>query len=170
MRRLGIAASSAALFGSVLLLPAATEAQNAAPGIPGYLDAATGRFTARSSFPAAGSGMAVTGSITVITNVAIDAALQKVPDQTITCMVDISTFDGVANNDVTGTNNVIRAGSRGTCTTTISFIWEVASTTKTMNIMVTVSTGFFGGAASYRSSTSTSIPITTKKLTVTLAL
>jgi hypothetical protein len=174
MKTLVLAAAGVALIGSVVLLPAATQAQNGSPGIPGFLDPRTGMFTARSSFPAGDAGVALTGSITVTTNVAIDTALQKVPDQTITCTVRISTNDAVASNSATGSNNVIRAGAKGTCTTTITFIWEVASTTKTMSLSVDVSTNNFGtDQVSHDASFSTSIPmipISTKKFTVTLAL
>jgi hypothetical protein len=173
-KTLVIAAAGAALFGSVALLPVATGAQNRPTGIPGFLDPSTGVFTARPSFPLAGAGISVSGSITVTTNVLIDAALQKVPDQTIMCTVNIATpfGDPVANNSATGTNFVIRAGTKGVCTTTITFIWEVASTTKNMNLTVSLSSGNFGtpGVTHNDSSITTSIPITTKKATVNLAL
>jgi hypothetical protein len=171
MKALLMAAAGAALFGSVALLPVATGAQNRTAGIPGFLDPSTGVFTARANFPAADAGVALTGSITVTTNVAIDAALQKAPDQTISCQVRISTSDAVAANSATGSNNVIRSGAKGTCTTTITFIWEVAPTTKTMSLFVDVSTGNFGtGQITHDANTFTSIPISTKKATVTLAL
>jgi hypothetical protein len=171
MKSLHRAVAGAALFGSMLLLSAATEAQNP-PGIPGYLNPATGSFTARANFPAAGAGIAKTGSITVTTTVLIDPALQKVPDQTITCTVNISSFDTVASNTASGSNNVIRAGGKGTCTTTIGFIWEVASTTTKMNITVFVNTGNFGtGQVNHSTgSTTTSIPITTTRFALTLAV
>jgi hypothetical protein len=167
-----LAAAGVALIGSVVLLPAATEAQNGSPGIPGFLDPRTGMFTARSSFPQAAAGVALTGSIKVTTNVLIDTALQKVPDQTISCSVTISSFDAVADNTATGSNNVIRAGTKGTCTTTITFIWEVAPTTKNMNLTVSLSSGNFGtdGVIHDDSSMSTSIPISSKTATVNLAL
>jgi hypothetical protein len=164
-------AAGAALFSAALLLPAVTEAQNGPPGIPGLLDPATGVFTARANFPAAGAGVTRPGSITVTTNVAIDTALQKVPDQTISCSVTISANDTVAGNSATGSSNVIRAGAKGTCKTAITFIWEVASTTKNMTLQVFVSTGGFGtGQVIHQATFQTSIPISTKNQTVTLAL
>jgi hypothetical protein len=174
MKTLVLAAAGAALFGSVAVLPPATEAQNRPAAIPGVLDPSTGVFTARADFPLAGSGISVMGSITVTTNVLIDAALQKVPDQTITCTVNIATpfGDPVASNSATGTNFAIRSGTKGVCTTTITFIWEVASTTKNMNLTVSLSSGPFStpGVTHSDSSIATSIPITTKKFTVNLAL
>src|SRR5262249_38960268 len=170
MRTLRVAAAAAGLFGSVLLLPSTTEAQIPTPGIPGSLNPVTGTFTARANFPKAGSGVAVTGSITITTTVLIDAALQKTPDQVITCTVSISTADAVAGNSAGTSNNVIRAGAQGTCTSTISFIWEVASTTKTMFVTINVSTFGGTGQVGHSAGTSTTIPITAKTLTFTLAL
>jgi hypothetical protein len=171
MKFLAVMAGAVALLGSAILLPAATEAADPVSGVPGYLDPSTGIFTARANFDPGAAGKAVTGSIVVTTTVMIDAVLQKVPDQQISCSVSVSSGDSVASNSASGSNNVIRAGSKGTCTTTINFIWEVAGTTKNMNVFVSISTGNFGtGQVTHSASTSTSIPITTKKLAVTLAL
>jgi hypothetical protein len=171
MKTLLIAAAGAALVGSVALLPVATEAQNRPTGIPGFLDPSTGVFTARANFSGA-AGIARSGSITVTTKVAIDPALQKVPDQTISCSVQISSGDSVASNSATGSSNVIRSGANGTCTTTITFIWQIAPTTTKMFLAASVSTGSFStpGVSHFDSAIGTLIPITTKTATVNLAL
>lgn len=139
MRKFVVVSSAAALLSSVLLLPATTDAAGTAPGIAGFLDPATGIFTARPSLSTASAALKRTGSITVTTTVAIDSQIPA--DQPITCSVSLSGADESFSNSATGANNVIRSGSTGICKTTIFFVWEVSSASTTMAVSVTVSTG-----------------------------
>jgi hypothetical protein len=170
MKTLHVAAAAAALFGTVLLLSATTKAQNSAPGIPGYLDPATGRFTARANRPQSTTPTQVGGTITVTTTVFLDSTIPA--GLPITCSVTISTFDDVAFNSAGGSNLVTRAGTKATCITTITFLWEIdANLTKEMSLTVTVSAGAFG-TDQFRSASLENllIPLSTKSKSVTLAM
>jgi hypothetical protein len=170
MRTLRKAAAGAVLFGSMLLLPAATEAQHAAmPGIPGYLDPATGSFIARANLQPNAAAKQVGGTITVTTTVFLDSTIPA--GLPITCTVSIGTFDDVATNSAGGSNQVVRTGGKATCTTTITFLWEIDPVaTKAMGLGVSVSVGNFGTDQSRSVSTSISVPLSTKRKSVTLAM
>jgi hypothetical protein len=170
MRTLRIAAAAAVLVGSMLLLPDATEAQNAAHGIPGYLNPVTGSFTARANLPQSATPKQVGGTITVTTTVSLDSTIPA--GLPIFCSVSITTFDDVANNTAGGSNLVTRVGNKATCVTTITFLWEIdASVTTKMFLTVNVSVGNFGTDQSRSASLSSlMIPLSTKKKSVTLAM
>ncbi|HEY1300118.1 MAG TPA: hypothetical protein VGF07_06450 [Stellaceae bacterium] len=170
MKTLALAAVSAALFGAAALMPHATEA---AGGIAGVLDPATGTFTTRAALAPAAAALARTGTIIVTTTVQIDSAIT--PDQTITCSVNLSSFDSSFTNGASGTTNVIRNGKTGTCKTTIPYIWLVANASTTMTVQVSVSSsnGFSSGGISHNASHSFApfaVPNGTKSLVLTLAL
>lgn len=173
MKTFAIAAVGAALLGSVLVLPAATEAGSTGAGVAGFLDPTTGTFTAKAGLLAASAALARTGAITVTTTVQIDSAIPV--DQPITCTVSLSSGDVSFSNSASGTNNVVRTGSSGKCTTTIHYIWEVAAATTLMNVSVSISTGngFNTDGVSHNASSSFApfaVPNTAKSLAVTLAL
>src|SRR5262249_21233595 len=138
MKTIALSAAAAALFGSALLLPVPTEAQNASThGIPGYLDPTTGVFSpVVNSLPTAAT-LTRTGKVVVAVTVQIDSSIPK--DQQITCNVTIgsSDFPGITNG-ASSQSGVIRSGSSGKCTTTIPYIWIVANATTKMNVSVTV--------------------------------
>jgi hypothetical protein len=171
MRTLRVAAAAAGLFGSVLLALGTIEAQSAAL-VPGFMDPATGTFTVRPALVPSVAALTRTGAITVTTTLQIDSQIPA--DQTISCTVTVSSFDSAANNNAMGSNNVIRTGNLGKCTTTIHYIWLVASPATLMNVSVGVSTGnSFGGGISHGAGLSFSpfpVPNTAKSLTANLAL
>jgi hypothetical protein len=174
MKTFAMTAIGAALFGSALLLPIPTYAQSAAtPGIPGYLDPTTGVFKpVVSSLPTAAT-LTRTGKVVVTVTVQIDSSIPA--DQQITCSVSIgsSDFPGISNG-ASSESGVIRSGSSGKCTTTIPYVWIVASAATKMSVSVSVSTGEFTfGSVSHSASTSFpafSVPTGTKSLSVKVAL
>jgi hypothetical protein len=130
------------MFGSMLLLPAATEAQTA---------------------------VQVKSTIIVTTTVFLDSTIPA--GLPITCSVSVNSFDSVANNTAGGSNLVTRVGNKATCVTTITFLWEVASTTKTMLLTVNVGAGIFGTDQSRSTGISNvMIPLSTTRKSVTLAM
>lgn len=173
MKTVAVVAGAAALFASTLVLPVASDAAGPVAGIAGTLDPATGAFTARSNLAPAAAALQRTGSITVTTKVTIDL---KIPvDQPITCGVTLSSFDSSFTNSATGSNDVVRSGSTGTCTTTIFFVWEVSSASTTMSVSVNLSTGsgFSTDEVSHSAGFSFApfvVPNGSKSLSVALAL
>jgi len=170
MRPLRMAAAGAALFGSTLLLAAATEAQNAAPpGIPGYLNPVTGAFTARANLQPPATSAQVGSTITVTTTVSLDSTIPA--GLPITCSVTIMASDDVASNSAGGSNNVVRTGRKATCTTTITFLWEIDPTiTRMMSLSVSITAGTFGTDQSRFVSTFVSVPLRTRSKSLTLAM
>jgi hypothetical protein len=167
------AAAAAALFASALL-PIPTEAQNAtAPGIPGYLNPASGVFQPVLSSLPTEAALKRTGKIVVTVTVQLDSSIPA--DQQITCNVSIGSndFPGITNG-ASSESGVIRSGSSGKCTTTIPYVWLVKNAQTTMSVSVGVSTGSFAfGSVSRTASTSFSafpVPNSTKSLAVTVAL
>lgn len=164
--------SIAAAFVAGLVLPFAAQAAEPAKGIPGFLDPSAGAFAARPALVPALAPLFRTGTIVVTTTVVIDSAIPV--DQPIECQVFLSSSDASFFNTAFGTNNVVRSSSSGKCTTTINFIWKVASASTNMNVSVFVSTGNFGTpSVSHSASTSFApfpVPAGTKSLAVSLAL
>jgi hypothetical protein len=173
MKTLAVVAGAVALVGSALVMPVTTDAAGSATGIAGVLDPATGTFTARQPLAQAAAALQRTGSITVTTTVTIDS---KIPaDQPISCSVSLSSFDSSFSNSASGSNDVVRSGNSGKCTTTIFYIWEVLNAATTMNVSVNVSTGSGGGTDSVSHNASFSfapfaVPSGSKSLSVALAL
>ncbi|HEY1257742.1 MAG TPA: hypothetical protein VGF34_00725 [Stellaceae bacterium] len=165
------AAVGAALFCSALACPVTTEAANT--GIAGTMDTTTGTFTPQAVLAPAAVDLLRTGVITVTTTVQIDSQIPQ--DQTISCTVTLNSFDSSFTNSASGSNNVIRTGNKGTCKTTIHYIWQVLNAQTKMNVSVSVSTnnGFSSGGVSHNAShsfTPFAVPNASKSLSITLAL
>jgi hypothetical protein len=173
MSAMHTAAAVAALFGSVLLLPATTAAQNpAAPGIAGYLNPATGVFTARPALLPAAKTLQRIGSITVTVTAVLGSNIPtSVP---LTCGVSIGSSDSAADNSAGASGVLVRSKTGGTCKVSIPYIFEVAATTTPMS----VSASLFASTSttpsiSYSASTSITLPSVPNKPTsvaVTLAM
>jgi hypothetical protein len=155
-----------------LVLPLAAQADQSVTGIPGYLDPATGTFTARPALEPGASGLTRKGKIVVTTTIEIDSSIPK--DQPISCSVTLNSFDSLFTNYATGTDNAVRSGSTATCTMTINYIWQVASASTTMTVSVMVSTNVSGAEIVYHSGSSSftpfAVPSGTKTLSTTLGL
>lgn len=168
-------AAAATLFGATLMLPAPGDA---ASNVAGYLNTATGTFTAAPSqaalAAAAAAALTRTGKITVTVNVQLDPSIPA--GQQINCSVTISSndFPGISNN-ASAQSGVVRSGATGKCTTVIPYIWIVATATTVMNVSVSLNTGGSFGSGSVSHSANTSfpafpVPIGNKSLTVAIAL
>jgi hypothetical protein len=172
MKMLATAAAGAALFGSVLLLPVATEAQNPSAGVPGFLDPSTGTFTTRSALSPAASGLKRIGTI----NVTVTAVLgSNIPASVpVSCSVFLDADDTSFDNSASASGVLVRKGSGGTCKVSIPYIFEIAVASTTMNVTATL--GAFTStspalsySAEFRFSPFT-VPSGTKNLSVTLAM
>jgi hypothetical protein len=102
-------------------------------GIPGYLDAHTGRFTSLAATRAHGSalssnavvsvsaGIKVTGTITV-------ASAAITSNATITCSVSLELLAGDGGDEVyieEAQGVATRSGNTATCTVTTPFLWKL---------------------------------------------
>jgi hypothetical protein len=127
MRTLRIAAAIAALFGSALLLPAVTEAQNAAtPSIPRIFNRPVPKLQpAVSSVQFAGTvKVTITASIT-----------SNIPNtQPISCEVELLASDVSFFNDAFVSAPLTRTGKTGTCTISVPYIFVVASPTTPLEV------------------------------------
>ncbi len=172
MRTVRMAAAGAALLGSVLLLPAATEAQNTAPGIPGYLNPATGVFTARPALLPAAATLQRSGTITVTITAVLGSNIPaSVP---VTCFVSIGSSDSAVDNFASGSGVLIRSGKGGKCKVAIPYIFEVAASTTPMTVFAslgafTSTTPSISYSASH-SFTPFAVPNKSMSLAVTLAM
>ena len=137
MRTVRMAAAGAALLGSVLLLPAATEAQNTAPGIPGYLNPATGLFTARPALLPGATALQRIGMITVTITAVLGSNIPA--SVTVGCFVSIGSSDSAATNSASGSGVLVRTKKGGTCKVAIPYIFEVAASTTTMFVSASIS-------------------------------
>jgi hypothetical protein len=172
MKTLAAAAVGVAFFGSALVLPVATDAQNAPFGIPGYLNPATGLFTARPALSPATSGLQRSGTI----NVTITAVLgSNIPASVpVSCSVFLSAVDTAFDNTADGSSVVTRSAKGGTCKVSIPYIFEVASASTPMNVSASLfATTSSAPSLSYSASFSFApfaVPSGTKSLAVTLAM
>jgi hypothetical protein len=172
MRTLPMAVAGAALFGSVLMLPGATEAQNLARGIPGFLDPSTGLFTARPSLLPGAATLQRSGTITVTITAVLGSNIP--PSVPVTCFVSISSSDTAADNFASGSGAFTRSGKGGTCKLAIPYIFEVAAPSTTMfvsaSLSATTSTTPSLTYSASHSFTPFAVPNGKKSLTVTLAM
>jgi hypothetical protein len=139
MRTLRMTAAAASLFGSVLLPPGTTEAQMAAPGIPGHTNSMT-----RELVPAV-SSLQRSGTVTITVNAAITSNIPLT--QTITCQVQLSTsfFDPSFQNFALVTTPLKRLSAKsGTCKVVVPYIFVVSKTTTTMMVTTSLSVFTFG--------------------------
>ncbi len=138
MRPLRMAAAGAALFGLVLLLPSATEAQSAAPsGIPGYLNPATGLFIARPALLPGAATLQRSGTITVTITAVLGSNIPA--SVSVFCSVSIGSFDSAFSNSASGSGVLVRSKTGGTCKVAIPYIFEVAAATTTMTVSAFIS-------------------------------
>jgi hypothetical protein len=173
MKTLGSAAMGAALFGSALLLPVATDAQNAGvSGIPGVLNPSTGMFTARPALLPATSALQRKGQINVVVNAVFGSNIPAAA--TLSCTVYLSADDLGYENSASSSGVVVRKGSSGTCRVAIPYTFEIAIATTPMNVTASITTYTSTvPELSYSASFSFSpfaVPNGTKNLSVTLAM
>jgi hypothetical protein len=125
MRTLRVAAAAAGLFGSMLLLPATTEAQNAMPGIPGFPVPLPGSSAGTMQLLPTTTALQRTGTITVTINAAISSNIPI--SQAVTCQVEIVASDVSFFNFGLASAVLTRSGKGGTCKVAVPYIFEVAS-------------------------------------------
>jgi hypothetical protein len=136
MKTFAIAAAGAALFASAALLPVATEAQNASAGISGFLNPATGVFTARPTLLPAVTGLQRSGTVTVTVTAVIGSNIpSSVP---LSCGIELSTSDAEFGNFAEGSGNLVRSGKGGTCKVAIPYIFEIANAQTTMTVSASI--------------------------------
>jgi hypothetical protein len=172
MKTLARAAAGAALFGSALLLPVATEAQNPTAGIPGYLNPSTGMFTTRPALLPATAGLQRSGTISVTITAVLGSNIPaSVP---VSCFVDIFADDLGFDNSASSSGVLVRSGKGGTCKIKIPYIFQIATAATLMNVSASLS-AFTNTTPSLSYSASFSfaafaVPSGTKFLAVTLAM
>ncbi|MBY6241711.1 hypothetical protein [Methylosinus sp. Sm6] len=158
---------------TVPLFASASHAGESAPAIAGFLNPQTGAFTPRLALTPAAAPVAAAATLTVTFTVKINSSIPRA--QPITCALNISSYDASFANYATADSYVVKSSaSAGTCTVSIPYIWQIATTATTMNLHPGVSTTFAAGGL-YRSSSASVAPFPvpttgTKKIAVTLAL
>jgi hypothetical protein len=172
MKTLAAAAIGAAMLGTLVLSPVATDAQDAASGIPGFLNPSTGMFTARPVLLSATSGLKRIGTI----NVTVTAVLgSNIPASLpLSCYISLYADDLGFDNGASGSGTLVRKGSSGTCKVSIPYIFEIAVATTPMNVSASISaytstTPEFSYSASF-SFAPFPVPTGTKNLAITLAM
>ena len=141
MRTLRVAAAAAGLFGSVLLPPAATEAQIAAPGIRGLPNPSAGTFSATRQLVPAASSVQVSGTVTVTVSAAITSNIPIT--QTISCQVELTTsfLDPAFFNDDVVTVPLTRTSLKsGTCKVSVPYIFEVTTAKEPLTVAAAIFT------------------------------
>jgi hypothetical protein len=153
MKMLAMAAAGATLFGSVLLLPVATEAQNTSAGIPGFLNPSTGVFTARPALEQATAALQRSGKIIVKVTATIGSNIPKTATTPLYCGVTLSSYDTEFQNYASGSAILVRSasGTTGTCSLAVPFIFEIATASTKMNVEASIyaNTGSTTGSLSY---------------------
>jgi hypothetical protein len=173
MKTFAMAAAGAAFFGTALVLSASTEAQNAAAtGIPGFLNPATGVFTARPVLLPAVTGLQRAGTVTVTVTAVLGTNIPT--SLPLTCAISLSTFDSIFDNSAGGSGVLVRSGKGGTCKVAIPYIFEIASAATTMTVSASIfasteTTPILSYSASH-SFTPFTVPNGSTSLAVTLAM
>jgi len=139
MKMLAVATIGAALFGSALLLPIATEAQSAPAGIPGFLNPSTGMFMAKPALLPATTALQRSGTLTVTVTAVIGSNISKTTP--LYCSVSIYSSDGEYYNTADGEAPLVRSGKGGTCKLAIPFIFEIATATTSLTVRAEISAG-----------------------------
>jgi hypothetical protein len=167
MRTLRNTAAVAALFGSVLLLPAATEAQDvAAPSFSRHIP----RPVPPPLKPAL-SSLQKTGTVKVTINVAIGSNIPAA--QAIGCEVELVAVDASFFNLAFVSGKVTRSGSKGKCTISVPYIFQVLNNTTALDVLASVFTNNSSFTAENEGEFAqafTPVPTGTTSLTVTLGL
>ena len=160
-------ATVAALFGTMLLLPAATEAQDAATaGIPHVLP----RPVMPTLKPAA-SSLQRAGTLNITINVPITSNIP--PSQTIFCEVQLGAIDASFFNFVSVSGKVTRSGKSGTCRFSIPYIFQVVNTATPLALVAAVFTANAALTIEYESEFAEAfapVPTGTTNLTITLGI
>jgi hypothetical protein len=166
MSTLRVGAAAAGLFGSVLLLPATTEAQNLLmPSIPTVANRAVPAL-----LPAT-SSLQRSGTINVTINATIGSNIPS--SQGVGCEVEIFTpSDPSFFNEGFVTGVVTRKGTSGTCKISVPYTFEVTSTKTILQVFVGIFTSNTSGSVFYEATHSFSLPIPsgTTNLTISLAI
>jgi hypothetical protein len=171
MRTSIAAAAGAVLFGSVLLLPVATKAQNAA-GIPGVLNPATGMFTSRPALIPATTGLKRSATITVTVTAVLGSNIPT--SAPVTCTAIIGSFDNEFTNSASASTALVRTSTGGTCQVAIPYIFEIATAKTLMTVTASISAStikppFLTYTAS-RSFTPFAVPSSNQSVSLSLAL
>jgi hypothetical protein len=161
-------AAGAALLGTMLLLPAATEAQDAAT--PSIL-----RLLPRPPVPKlkpAASSLQRTGTLNVTINVPLTSNIP--PSQTISCGVTLLAEDISFSNFASASGVVKRSGKTGTCKFSIPYIFHVLNTATTLQVSAAVgpteNSTFTLEYSAMFSEALVPVPTGTTNLTVTLGV
>jgi hypothetical protein len=167
MTTLRKAAAVAAVFGSLLLLPAATEAQDAAtPNIP--------RLISRPVMPAlrpALSSLQRSGTVKITIHATIGSNIPL--SQKIFCEAALFAFDASFGNEAFPPFVFLtRSGTTGKCTFSIPYTFEVVGPTTPLTVSVAIGTITTVGTVAYSASFAEAIPIPngTTNLTIILAI
>jgi hypothetical protein len=139
MTTLRKAAAAAALFGSMLLPPAAALAQIPAPGIPGFPNHLGSSFAMTKQLVPALVPLPRTGTVTVVVNASITANIPVA--QPISCSVTISAVDNSFVNVAASSALLKRSGGTGTCTVVVPYIFDVVSDQTLLNVSVDLIAG-----------------------------
>jgi hypothetical protein len=164
MSTLRKAAAVAAVFGSVLLLPAATEAQDAAtPSAP--------RLISRPVVPTlrpALSSLQRSGTVTVKILATIGSNIP--PIIPVSCEGELFVFDPAFFDETFVSGFVTRSGTTGTCTFVIPYTFQVSSAAT--NLTVVAAIGTVGNTPFYLAQVARAFPIPNgnSNLTVNLGI